>query len=84
LEDNSPVSRDQFSRKLNEKGVETAVHYPTPIHHQPLYKRLGYPQDICPNSIEASRKVLSLPVHPQLTIEDLEYIVQSVKEILSQ
>jgi perosamine synthetase len=53
-----------------------------PIHHQPLYRKLGYPQDICPNAIEASREVLSLPVHPLLTKEDLDYIVASIKELM--
>jgi len=76
------LTRDELVEKLREKGIDTAVHYPMPIHHQPLYRKLGYPQDICPNAIEASREVLSLPVHPLLTKEDLDYIVASIKELM--
>jgi perosamine synthetase len=76
------LTRDELAEKLREKGIDTAVHYPMPIHHQPLYRKLGYPQDICPNAIEASREVLSLPVHPLLTKEDLDYIVTSIKELM--
>jgi len=79
--DEFPLTRNKLIEKLREKGVETAVHYPIPIHHQPLYKRLGYPQDVCPNAIEASRRVLSLPVHPLLTKEDLDYIINAIKEL---
>jgi len=79
--DEFPLTRDKLIEKLRERGIETAVHYPIPIHHQPLYKKLGYPQDICPNAIEASRRVLSLPVHPLLAREDLDYIVNAIKEL---
>jgi perosamine synthetase len=79
--DEFPLTRDILIEKLRERGIETAVHYPIPIHHQPLYKKLGYPQDICPNAIEASRRVLSLPVHPLLARGDLEYIVNAIKEL---
>uniref|UniRef100_A0A7J3Z7N1 DegT/DnrJ/EryC1/StrS family aminotransferase n=1 Tax=Ignisphaera aggregans TaxID=334771 RepID=A0A7J3Z7N1_9CREN len=81
VSDEFPLSRDKLAEKLKEKGVDTAVHYPIPIHRQPLYRRLGYPQNICPNAIEASEKILSLPVHPLLAREDLDYIVGVIKEL---
>ncbi len=80
IEDEFPLSRDELKKFLAEKGIETDIHYPRPIFQQPLYQKLGYPQNICPNAIEASRKVLSLPVHPALSIDDLEYIVQCIVE----
>ena len=79
-----PLTRDQLREKLNEKGVETAVHYPRPVHLQPLYRSLGYPPDICPNSVEASRHVLSLPVHPGLTESDVDTIVNAVIEVTEE
>ncbi|MEM4489186.1 MAG: DegT/DnrJ/EryC1/StrS family aminotransferase [Desulfurococcaceae archaeon] len=82
VENDFPLSRDELATRLEEKGVAVAVHYPLPVHQQPLYKRLGYPQHICPNAIIASRKVLSLPVHPLLTIEDLDYVVSIIKELI--
>ncbi len=81
VEENFPLNRDQLSRKLREYGVETAVHYPLPIHLQPLYKALGYSPNICPNSIEASKHVLSLPIHPLLKPSDIEYIGEVLRRI---
>jgi len=77
------LTRDQLAGELGKRGISTAVHYPLPIHHQPLYRRLGYRQDECPNSIEASKTVLSLPVHPSLTREDLDYMIKALEEISS-
>jgi dTDP-4-amino-4,6-dideoxygalactose transaminase len=73
-------NRDAAAQKLREKGVGVGIHYPTPIHLQPLYKQLGY-VDSLPNSEVASREVLSLPVHPSLTKDDLDYIINTIKEL---
>jgi perosamine synthetase len=69
--------RDNSAQKLREKGVGVGIHYPTPIHKQPLYQQLGYSDDL-PIAEAASREVLSLPVHPSLTKYDLDSIVQAV------
>lgn len=82
VSDDFPLSRDQLAEELRQRGVETAVHYPVPIHHQPLYRKLGYSEDACPNAIEASRRVLSLPVHPLLTKEELEYIIATIRDVM--
>ena len=81
VREDSPITRDELMNLLKERGIQTAVHYPKPVHHQPLYRNLGYPQDTCPNSIKASKSVLSLPVHPALSKDDLDYIVKSVIEV---
>jgi perosamine synthetase len=73
-------NRDSAAQKLREKGVGVGIHYPTPIHLQPLYKELGY-TDSLPHAETASREVLSLPVHPSLTKDDLDYIVNTIKEL---
>ena len=74
------ADRDNSAQKLREKGVGVGIHYPTPIHHQPLYKELGY-TDYLPISEAASREVLSLPVHPSLTKDDLDTIVDAVASL---
>jgi len=74
------ISRDELRQKLMNKGVATEVYYPLPIHKQPLYQNLGY-NDHLPNSEKAAREVLSLPVHPSLTKEDLENIVRAIQAI---
>ncbi|CAF29907.1 DegT/DnrJ/EryC1/StrS family aminotransferase [Methanococcus maripaludis] len=73
------LSRDEFSRYLNENGVGTGIHYPIPVHNQPVYQNLGYDKDECPNSIDAAKKVLSLPVHPSVSLDDIEYITQKIE-----
>ncbi|MPW38629.1 aminotransferase class I/II-fold pyridoxal phosphate-dependent enzyme [Thermococcus sp. 101 C5] len=83
VEEEFPLNRDELMAKLREKGIGTAVHYPIPVHQQPLYQKLGYPKDICPNAIEASKRVLSLPVHPAVSKEDIDYIISALKELSS-
>ena len=73
-------NRDTAAQKLREKGVGVGVHYPTPIHLQPLYKQLGYTDSLLVAET-ASREVLSLPVHPSLTRSDLDYIINMIKEL---
>jgi perosamine synthetase len=84
IDDEYPLNRDELKKYLGEKGIGTAIHYPRPIFQQPLYARLGYRQDICPNSIKASKHVLSIPVHPALSMEDLEYIIDNLKKPLEE
>jgi len=81
VEDEFPMRRDKLRAFLESGGVGTAVHYPIPAHRQPLYCKLGYPQDIRPNAIEASRRVLSLPVHPLLSKSNLECILECVRKV---
>jgi len=73
-------NRDAAAQKLREKGVGVGVHYPTPIHRQPLYQELGY-TDVLPVAEAASREVLSLPVHPSLSKEDLDTIIESIRSL---
>jgi dTDP-4-amino-4,6-dideoxygalactose transaminase len=72
--------RDNSAQKLRETGVGVGVHYPTPIHKQPLYQDLGY-LDVLPVAEKACQEVLSLPVHPSLTRDDLDYIIQAVASL---
>ncbi|MFN0148059.1 MAG: DegT/DnrJ/EryC1/StrS family aminotransferase [Dehalococcoidia bacterium] len=73
-----PSDRDAFAQRLNAAGVGTGVHYPVPIHQQPIMRKLGLGGVECPVAEAAARSVLSLPVHPSLTREDLEYIAEQV------
>jgi dTDP-4-amino-4,6-dideoxygalactose transaminase len=64
-------TRDNLKAYLESKGIGSAIHYPIPIHKQPYYQELGY-RDSLPIAEQASQEVLSLPVHPGLTEEDLQ------------
>jgi len=59
--------RDQLQQQLQASGVQTAVHYPIPVHLQPAYADLGYGPGAFPVSEQAAREVLSLPMYPELT-----------------
>ncbi len=72
-----PSGRDALQQKLAEMEIETRVYYPIPVHKQPMYRDLGY-RDELPISERMSREVLSLPVHPGLDEEDLHRIVDGV------
>jgi perosamine synthetase len=72
--------RQALQDHLMEQGIGTAIHYPCPIHHQPLYRSLGY-DDVLPEAEAAGRKVLSLPVHPALSQSDLDRIVAAVNSL---
>jgi perosamine synthetase len=69
--------RDKFAAWLREQGIGTGIHYPKPIHQQPLYQELGYDLHLA-EAEAASQEVLSLPVHPGLSQQDLETIVAAV------
>lgn len=71
--------RDALLRYLRERDIEATVFYPLPVHKQPLYRGLGY-RDRLPVVERLSREVLSLPVHPGLTKEDLDTIVSAVHD----
>lgn len=69
----APERRDELLNHLRERGVGAVVYYPMPIHRQPAYRRLGYRDDL-PVAERLSAEVLSLPVHPSLTEQDVETV----------
>lgn len=71
--------RDGVQKRLRELGIGTAVHYPIPVHQQPLYRDLGFGEVSLPNSELAAKQVMSLPVHPGLSDSDIKRIVDSVR-----
>lgn len=74
-----PLERDALRAHLTEHGVGSEVYYPVPVHEQQLYGDLGYGGQSFPESEKAAKSVLSLPIHPGLTQEDLETIVETVR-----
>jgi dTDP-4-amino-4,6-dideoxygalactose transaminase len=72
-------NRDQLADYLKEKGIGSGIYYPIPIHRQPYYKELGY-NDTLMVTEKASREVLSLPVHPGVTRDDINTICTIMNE----
>ncbi len=73
--------RDGLVQRLQEAGVGSAVHYPIPIHQQPIIQKMGFGEGSFPVAEAAAEHVLSLPVHPMLGPEDVEYIAASVNRL---
>jgi dTDP-4-amino-4,6-dideoxygalactose transaminase len=76
--------RDQLQDYLKQHGVATAIHYPTPIHLQPVYRNLGYQVGDLPVSESYSQQVLSLPMFPELTEEQIRYVVDTIASFMQQ
>ncbi|HET7076660.1 MAG TPA: DegT/DnrJ/EryC1/StrS family aminotransferase [Chloroflexia bacterium] len=76
-----PLERDAVRAKLAEAGVGSEVYYPLPVHRQQVYRDRGY-GDLCfPVTEETTAQVLSLPVHPALTEQDLAAVVAAVRAL---
>jgi len=75
-------ARDRLQATLRNAGIESAVFYPTPIHRQPLYQRLGYGDTRLPVAERLCGEVLSLPVHPALSDDDLRCIAAAVADAM--
>lgn len=76
--------RDEVASALAAQGVPTAVHYPVPLHRQPAFASLGYPQTCFPHSEEAARQVMSLPMHPYLDSGDQTRIAEVLKAAVNR
>lgn len=75
--------RDRLSSALEKQGIQTGIHYPIPCHLQPAYRNLGYSAGNFPVSEALSEQILSLPMYPGLTDEDIERVVYAIKTELS-
>lgn len=71
--------RDPLRAYLKDKGINTGVYYPLPLHLQECFSYLGYRQGDFPESEKASEEVLSLPVYPELSEIQIEYLVEKIK-----
>jgi len=70
--------RERMLKALRGNGIESGVHYPIPLHLQPAYAALGYAEGSLPQAEALCREVLSLPVDPGMTDEQVEYVIEHV------
>lgn len=73
-------NRDEVLKVLEREGVGSGVYYPTPIHKQPIYQKIGYRETI-PNAEKISHEVVSLPIHPAVSEEDIGFIASVLNRI---
>lgn len=72
------MDRDELRGALDERGIDTGVYYPTPIHHQPAY---AHHNGSYPVAERAAGEVMSLPVHPGLDDDDIDRVIDAVQEV---
>ena len=73
--------RDELVKHLKEKGIETGLHYPIPIHLQPLYvRRFGYKEHSFGVSERIAKEIVCLPVHQELKQKEISYVIETIKE----
>jgi len=72
--------RDAFRRALEQEGIATGIHYPTPIHLQPACAHYGYVSGTLPVTEYVAEHIVSLPLYPELTTEQTQMVVNAVKK----
>ena len=76
-------NRDQVRAELDKRGVQTAVHYPKPVHLQEGFAHLGFGPGSLPHTERACERVLSMPLWPEMTEEQVRYAAATLKEVAS-
>ena len=71
--------RDQLRQFLSDRGIGTAIHYPVPIHLSTAGKELSYPAGSFPVAEMQASRILSLPIYPGLTVQELEQVCENIK-----
>mgnify|MGYP003293540614 CR=1 FL=1 len=72
-------NREEVLGKLKEAGIATGVYYPVPLHLQKVYKNLGYKEGDMPVAEYLSHRTFAIPVYPELTQEQVDYIISKIK-----
>jgi len=72
--------RDELRDYLKKRGIGTTVYYPLPLHLQPVFKDLGYKKGDFPQAEHATECVLSLPMFPEMTEEEVRYVVKTITD----
>ncbi len=76
--------REKFKKYLTSKGISTGIHYPIPLHLQEAYHYLGYVKGDFPVTETISQEILSLPIFPEMTTDQQEYICSMTMEFFSK
>ncbi|MEL6157942.1 MAG: DegT/DnrJ/EryC1/StrS family aminotransferase [Cyanobacteria bacterium J06623_5] len=73
-----PVDRTVLQLEMTNRSIQTGIHYPTPCHLQPAFQSLGHHVGDFPHSEALSQEILSLPMYPGLTTDQIDYVVDAI------
>lgn len=76
--------RDALREGLDKLGIDTKVYYPLALHLQIVYEYLGYKPGDFPVAESLQDKVLSLPLYPEMTEKQVEYIAESIRKVINE
>jgi dTDP-4-amino-4,6-dideoxygalactose transaminase len=74
-------NRDAAQKKLSDLGISTGLHYPVPLHMQKAYAHLKHAPEDFPVTLQTSREILSLPMFPGLTEDQVRRVVEALREV---
>ena len=77
-------NRDIVLDKLKEHGISCGIHYPIPLHKQPAYAYLDYKETDFPVALEQSNQILSLPLWPEITIDQIKYVSVTLSDCIEK
>ena len=77
------INRSEFLKRLREKGIGASVHFDPPVHTQPYYQNLGWKKGDFPITEDISERIVTLPMFPQLTREQLNHMINCTQETLN-
>jgi dTDP-4-amino-4,6-dideoxygalactose transaminase len=72
-------NRDKLKEFLSQKGIETAIHYPSALPFMPAYEYLNHKREDFPVAALHHEEIISLPMYPELSLESIQYVVDSIK-----
>ncbi len=72
--------RDQLCSFLAERGIQTIIHYPVPVHRQEAYRDLNMPLGALPEAEKAAQEIVSLPLYPEILEDEIEYVAATIRE----
>ncbi len=76
--------REELQAFLKENGIDSMVYYPKPLHLQPVFEEYGYKKGDLPETEKAAEEVLSLPMFPELKLEQQKYVVEKMKDFFTK
>lgn len=78
------AKRDALEQHLKQQGISTGKHYPIPVHLQEAFQDLGYKQGAFPVSEQKAKTILSLPLFPEMTQEEQDHVIASIKAFFAK